>query len=731
MPLKKTKSTPVSDANDDVIRKVDAMMDVEAKAVPSKPATPRPATPKSDPTPQKLVTTPVSAPPKPITTPVAASAPVLPPALLKKINVHDASDAPVHMTTKSTPTVPEKGTPAAAQPIAIPGLPDASVEESAEPAASQSEPDVLSGAETDKAVEDIVAHEGDTLLALEDARNSKKQAVAAPKRNWKASLGRFLRSKKVLLLLPLALLIVLALPWTRYPVLGMVLKKNVPITVVDSKTSSPVSGARVQVSGSSSVVTDENGKAVVRAGVGNRTITIEKQYYTPQSTSYFVGMSGGQPKKVSVTATGRLVPVTVRNKVTGKPVAGAVVAVLKTTAKTNAKGLASIALPANAATYKANVSLAGYNRAEITVQVTDTAVKANEFTLTPAGHVYFLSNANGTIDVVRSNLDGSDRKTILEGTGKETGQTTSLLASRDWRYVVLKARRDTAQPALYLIDTKTDQVSDFDTSNSELTLIGWYNHTFVYKQARKDRSPWQTGSQIIKAYDADNTQLNQLDQTQAEGDASSYVYQDFQNFYLQDNAVIYTTQWYTYSLGESPSLDGKTATIRTVQPNGQNKKDQHSEAAASVGWIEAALYKPQEVYFGIRGTTGFKSTYYEYENQAVKSVSGDQVDFNKAYPTFLLSPTGSRTFWSELRDGKNTLFTGDKDAENKKQLATQSEYAPYGWFGDAYLLVTKNNSELYIMPAAALSGSQQPVKVTDYYKPAQTYPGYGYGYGGL
>ena len=35
------------------------------------------------------------------------------------------------------------------------------------------------------------------------------------------------------------------------------------------------------------------------------------------------------------------------------------------------------------------------------------------------------------------------------------------------------------------------------------------------------------------------------------------------------------------------------------------------------------------------------------------------------------------------------------------------------------------------MPASGLGSGQQPVKLTDYYKPAQTYNGYGYGYGGL
>jgi hypothetical protein len=60
-----------------------------------------------------------------------------------------------------------------------------------------------------------------------------------------------------------------------------------------------------------------------------------------------------------------------------------------------------------------------------------------------------------------------------------------------------------------------------------------------------------------------------------------------------------------------------------------------------------------------------------------------------------------------------------------------SDYSPYGWFSDSYTLVSKNASELYIMPTSGPAKSRQPLKITDYYKPAQTYVGYGYGYGGL
>ncbi|HXR49976.1 MAG TPA: hypothetical protein VN778_03035, partial [Verrucomicrobiae bacterium] len=361
------------------------------------------------------------------------------------------------------------------------------------------------------------------------------------------------------------------------------------------------------------------------------------------------------------------------------------------------------------------------------IQVTSNQVAANMIQLTPNGHLYFLSNLSGTIDVVKTNLDGSGRKTIFAGTGKEDPNTTNLLASRDWHYLVLKSQHDSSRAALYLIDTSDDSVTSFDTSNADFTLIGWINHTFVYDIASNTIPASQAGHEIIKGYDADHQQLNQYDQDQAEGTADSYDYQNFSNFYILNNELAYTTQW--YSAG-GYDVSSKSDTIRVVQPGIQNKKDYQSVSAANIVYIQAALYEPQAVYYGFYNGSTNQTTFYAFENQSVNTASNlTGSDLNKAYPTYLLSPSSNRTFWTELRDGKNTLFLGDNDAKNAKQIASLSDYSPYGWFTDSYVLVSKNASELYIMPAG--STNAQPLKITDYYKPAQTFNGYGYGYGGL
>jgi hypothetical protein len=151
-------------------------------------------------------------------------------------------------------------------------------------------------------------------------------------------------------------------------------------------------------------------------------------------------------------------------------------------------------------------------------------------------------------------------------------------------------------------------------------------------------------------------------------------------------------------------------------------------AQTSYVGLNARLYEPDGLYVGW-SLGGGGTQYYDYENGKVSqdtSMTDSQFE-NLSYATFLLSPSGNGTFWAEPRDGKNTLLTGDANAQSPKQIVRLSDYNAYGWYTDNYLLVSKNSSELYVMPVAGGT----PLKITDYYKPAINYNGYGGGYGGL
>jgi hypothetical protein len=609
--------------------------------------------------------------------------------------------------------------------------------ERADPAQEPPEPKAPSGGElspgdqtaevedtdTDKAVDDIAAHEADTMLAVQDALG-RKHSQPEPS-GWKDKLKRLLKSRRTWAVIVIVILLAFAIPVTRYKLLGLVIKKQVSVTVVDSKTDTPVSEAEVSLHGKSAK-TDAAGHASLKVAPGDTTLTVSKQYYKAYSLKAFVGLDSPTKPAVRLVATGRQVPVTVTNSFTGQPLANAQITALKTTVKTDAHGKATIVLPASAATDSGTVSLKNYNSAKVTIQVTDSAVAANSFKLVPAGQIYFLSNVSGTIDVVKANLDGSGRQTVLAGTGKEDPTTTSLVATRDWRYLALKSSRAGGRPALYLIDASDGKATEFDSSDGNFNLIGWSGHDFMYDFVSNSVPQSQAGHEVVKSYDADNQQLNQLDQSQADSTSGGYVAQDFYNFYVLNNLLVYNTQWYS----GGGDLGNKTATIRAVQPSGQNKKDYQTYPSAGLNYVLAALYQPQAIYYEVAGASN-AATYYNFANQAVNGVSIDHSAFLRNYPTYFVSPSGNQTVWTGQQNGQNTLFVGDAASQHGKALAGLGDYQAYGWFSDNYLLLSKDGTNLYIVPASGLKSGQQPFKIGYYYKPVPQLNNYGYGYGGL
>ncbi len=326
--------------------------------------------------------------------------------------------------------------------------------------------------------------------------------------------------------------------------------------------------------------------------------------------------------------------------------------------------------------------------------------------------------------MLKANLDGSNVQTVLAGTGHETAATTRLLASSDWHYVVLEANRDGTRPALYLINTSNNQVTEFDSSNATFNLIGWSGHNFIYSLTSNSVSQSQSGWQVVKAYNADQQQINQLDQNQAVGDSGSYAYQTFSNFFLAGGTVVYNTQWMAQG---GYDLSNSNDTIRAYQLGTQALKNYESLPAATTGTIVANRYQPQAIYFAAPDVNGNPTSYYAYNNQDVQTANIDQTIFDQTNPKYLVSPSGSHSLWSELSNGQDLFLIGNSNAGSQQQIAALDAYTPYGWYSDNYVLASRNNDQLYILPASGLTGKQQPLKITNYYEPAGKTTGYEYG----
>jgi hypothetical protein len=531
-----------------------------------------------------------------------------------------------------------------------------------------------------------------------------------------------------------ALAILAAVPFTRYFFAGMVVRKDFTVVVVDSQTNKPVTSASVTLEGQK-VATDKQGKAKLHVNVGKAELAISKKYYKDTTTSVLVAFTQKQPYSVKFEATGRPVPITVINKISGKPVADVTVSAENTKVITDTKGEAILVVPADKPTIKATLSGKNYNNADVTLKVTSVVDPANKFSVTPSGKLYFLSNASGTLDVVKSDLDGQNRKLVLAGTGKEDKGNTVLLASRDWKYVALLSKRDGGENAkLFLIETAADKLTTMDEGDASFNPYGWSGSRFIYVVNRTKVNIWQPKHQALKSYDASSGTIVSLDQTTAEGsDYNNYRGETLSDVYILDKEIVYVKSWQLN--GSSYNMDGKQATFNSIQADGSQRKSIKGYPPTNNRYFNFSTLPGDfnEIYIRYYSDDGIKSKYDSYENGKLTAsdLTDQQID-NNDYHTFIVSPSGDKTFWTEFRDGKNVFFVGDGSGKNGKQLpGTSDDYAAYGWYSDDYLLVTKKSSEMYIMPVDGLPGGiTTALKVSDYYKPNYLLRGYGYGYGG-
>ncbi len=527
------------------------------------------------------------------------------------------------------------------------------------------------------------------------------------------------------------LLIITAIPQSRYVLPGLFIKKNVSFIVQDKSALTRISDADVQVDGKL-FASDQNG--VVRAeGVrpGSHVVTVNKLFYKTYKQTYTVSLFSNKQQMLNIESTGRPAKVTVKNRLNGKVLAGISVKTEQgSNAKTDSNGKATLILPSDKSEVKGTMSGDGIVTADVTIRAVQDD-STNVYRATPEGRVYFLSKASGKVDVVKTNLDGTDRQVVLAATGKESEGDTVLLASKDWKYLALKSRRDSELPKLYLIETTSGKLTTIDEGNASFSLIGWSGNAFVYTVDRNGLQLWSTKRQALKSFNAATKQLATLDETRGEGTSNyDYAYEVIQAPYLLGSQITYTKTWYaSYYYGTH--LADKKMSITVVKPDGSGKKTLHEWQAGYYTYMSTVFVGPEELYYQVTLDGGERST-WEYSNGAVtENKELTQDDFNKAYPAFLESPNGKNTLWSEARDGKNTLFIGDAAGKNGKEIATLSEYVPYGWFTDEYVLVSKNFSELYVLGRDGIKPGSVPTKVSDYHRPNYSFYGYGKGYGGL
>jgi hypothetical protein len=537
----------------------------------------------------------------------------------------------------------------------------------------------------------------------------------AAESRWRRMTGWYGSHKKLAIPATVLLLAViwLAVPWSRYTAAGLVVKKDFAFTVLDSTSHSPVSGATV-TSGSQSAQTDGNGKASLHLGAGRHNLAITKKYYKDQQASVMVPiLAQKSTPSFDFTATGRQAKIVVRNLINHQTLADVNIKVADITSTTDNEGEALVVLPAGSTEHPAILAHEGYNDTAVTVNVSPSSVAENNFNLTPAGKVYFISKRTGKLDLMKSNLDGSDAKVVAAATGREHDYDTQLLVSPDTKYVALLSRRsaDYNSAQIYVLSTANDKLLGVDNAKADFSLVGWAGSNLIYTVNRTALPEWQPGYYKLKSYDAATGKITLLNQSSAAGDEAVYGSEYYPFIMISGQIVVYAKSWSLYYDDELPeTLQGKQNTLSLIAADGQGYK--RLAAYDANDFTEYSQHSPNGLYIWQYTNDDPDGKFYDYTvgASAPKSIKLDGDQFYDQQQLPFTSASGQKTLWSEYRDGKYSLFVGDGSGLNPKTISSLGKFDAYGWYGDDYILVTKDSTELYVMDA----GGGKPVKITDF-----------------
>jgi hypothetical protein len=537
------------------------------------------------------------------------------------------------------------------------------------------------------AVDDIVTQESDQIL-----EDSPKSEIQQPEKPKKTKFKKLLKSKIFYLIL-LILLGIFSVPYTRYKILGYVITKNVSLSITDSITKDQVSNVSVFVNGRK-YSTSSAGTVSFNLGVGPHQIQVSKAYYKSYEDKLFVGFFSNTKQNIKLLPTGRQLTIKLLNIITNQPISGGSISYQGVFSKSNLLGVANLVIPDKENTDNIIVNARGYNQTNLAVK-TDNKNLNETLNLVPSGTIYYLKQINGIMDVVGSNLDGSNPKIILNGTGNENVGNSFLYPSPDWKNLVLITNRSGSNQSIYTVNPSNSQIKEIDSSTGNINPIGWYNDQFIYQNEGSYNTEFNPGNNQIKSYNEESNQLNVVDQSQVQGSQPSFVYQDFSTPKIIGNQLLYISQWYQSSsyIGAIPSNTLKIASL-----DNYSIKNILSKSQTSGNILQIIQPYPNSAYIETYNSLNNSASIYQYSNGSL-SLDNAPNAFNNFQnlinQTTTLNPSGTKTAWSVLQNGSPVVFVGNQNGTNQTEINNLKGYSFVAWYNDQYMLVSKNN-KLYV-----------------------------------
>ena len=529
------------------------------------------------------------------------------------------------------------------------------------------------------AVADIIAKEGDEVLAAQDAKSANEEAPKKQKRSMSHVFSAWWHNKRArtitLALVAMAVLGVALYPVTRYAVLNTVgVRAGVTLRVIDSKYGLPVKNAEVVVAGQKGMTNDDGKVTLSHLRLGKAQIAITKRSFATLTQTVTIGW-GSNPfnDPLQMDPTGSVYSFTVTDWLSGKPVAKTEVSDGESTAVTDDAGKATLMVQPTDKDLQLSVKAKDYRTESFTISATEKADKAVK--LVAGRPDVFISKRSGKYDVYKRDVDGKNETVVFAGTGSEQ-DPLGLLVSPDGATAALVSTREGKRDSsgyllsnLYMIDVQAKTATKVaSTESAQIQLIDWVDDKLVFVKIASGPSAATPGRQHAVVYDSKQDKQNEL--------ANANYFNDVEVY----NGQVYFA---ASSGGGSGSADAKLFRVNT---------DGSSKTALTDKEIWATY---RNSYTKLQANAA-DNKWYEQTLGDSKMTVLSGAPASPTHRIYAVNPSAEKAVWVDSRDGKGVLILQDIKNTANADVVVFSKGGlgyPMRWLSDKHLLVRVSNSQ--------------------------------------
>lgn len=549
---------------------------------------------------------------------------------------------------------------------------------------------------TDDMVDDIVRHEGDELIAVQDEARFQAEAALVRQPNWKDKLkdaaaswwqNRWARYGTIAAVL-LLVVGLSAVPATRYMALNSVgIRATASMTILDNTTQLPLKNAEVQIAEQTSKT---NGNGVVKLEhlkLGSQSLIVRQVGFAPITQTVVVGLGSNPLGQFSLRAVGTQFHFQLKDFLSGKAVTQAEVSSGQAVAKADKQGRVILTVDKlDSDNLTATVSADGYRKEQVSLKA--GGQPQVELGLVPAAKEVYISKQSGKYDTYSIDVDGKNKKLLLAASGYENDSNV-LVSNQDGSKAALVSRRDNQHnadgyglQALTIIDVSNGDTLVLDHSE-QIRLISWDKDTLVYVKIKAGASAGNPERYQLMSYNLSSAARLQLATAN----------------YFNSIAVV---QGEIYYAAEN-NYSGGVSQLAKIDADGTGKQvlldHQDVWQISRLGYDTIASSSMDGNY-----------TYTVGDKQPTKSTDQNDMNTNRFY---LDSSDGKKSLWIDSRDGKGVLLSYDVQTKKDTTVTTQSGLTPpLRWLTNATVIYRVSTQSEIADYAVSLNGGTAH-KITD------------------